>query len=765
MRRMSRFFIREICLLLLFAIGLSLVACSGGAGSVTDTESQTTAEEDANNSSEDTSSEETAGPQALWNPFENTSESTVSNVADVISATYREQTTVSEGSALLSKVNMTLHYSSTFYGHDSAVNHDYMQYGWKLNLRSAKMESIPAAFFVAEVTGDLYADILTYEDGVLTVYPAEHKNNSTFKYNDQKYTSVVGYKITGLRLSYGDPITADLGISGVLRGVADFDRDGRADPVILGDDGTLYIVYARAEGGFNVKSYGVFTGEAGGLFAGDVDGNGTPDLLYIDADSSRVTSLLFDGTQFVAGDPVTVATTEGVSTDTQFAVGDINQDGRVDLVRLYKEDGSKSSANWEVLSLFGRGDGRFGPDADEMGNTNLFGRCTSEMSKVDGFAIGDINGDGVDDFLINGTRNSYNGLIAAINADDPAYDYSAFGMITEDGHYRIYSGGRWYDQSDAMKESLIGNGYGDGDHVIIYDSEDGTAWTRYQESPAYYLGLELGESGWETVGDGWWTGNTLEPEVVYVDGVYHMFTQSSGTTQSGHYGDYIGYASSTDGYHFTRKTDSPVILPKPGANFTQFKEIYGYEIGFNHEEVLYVADDPDGKCFWLYTGHFINGNFSGYVRIRSSDPTVFYWSERERTDGFAQIGNQLGYINDYDGNGNRLFLRITFTELKDEDGSRMVPTLYWSTDGLRFFSTNITLAGAAVTDPITEHNHNCYFLGMFTKNGTGEIPKNEDGSVSLLYLATTSNESAGTSIFYAEVGLGKVTITFAPSAS
>ena len=68
-----------------------------------------------------------------------------------------------------------------------------------------------------------------------------------------------------------------------------------------------------------------------------------------------------------------------------------------------------------------------------------------------------------------------------------------------------------------------------------------------------------GKYGWDKIGSGWWTGNTLEPEVVYVDGVYHMLLQSSGTTQSGWYGDYINYASSTDGVNFERKIDSPVI--------------------------------------------------------------------------------------------------------------------------------------------------------------------------------------------------------------
>ena len=262
--------------------------------------------------------------------------------------------------------------------------------------------------------------------------------------------------------------------------------------------------------------------------------------------------------------------------------------------------------------------------------------------------------------------------------------------------------------------------------------------------------------GWN---ESWWIGNTLEPEVVYVDGVYHMLLQTTGITPSGHYGDYINYASSTDGIHFERKTDSPVIRPEPGKDFTQFKDVYGYEIGFNHHELIYIPDDPDGKCFHLYAGHHINGAWAGYVRIRSADPTCFYWSDREGTGGIAQIGNQIGYISNYDGNGNRLYLRITFSDYEDADGWRTVPVLQYSTDGLGFQGTTVRLASVDVTDPITQNNHNVYFLGFCTVNGTGEIQKNEDGSYKLVYLATTANASGGGPIFQAEAGVGVINFT------
>jgi hypothetical protein len=274
------------------------------------------------------------------------------------------------------------------------------------------------------------------------------------------------------------------------------------------------------------------------------------------------------------------------------------------------------------------------------------------------------------------------------------------------------------------------------------------------------LGWEQGLEGDLTANELWWTGNTLEPEVIYADGVYHMLIQTSGVTESGYYGDYIGYASSTDGIHFTRKIDSPVILPEPGKTFAQFKEVYGDEYGFNHHELIYVPDDPEGKCFWLYTGNHRNNAWAGYYLIRSADPTCFYWSEREATSGFAQLGNQIGYISNYDGQGNRLFIRITFRDYTDENGTRSVPTLFYSTDGRNFHDTGICLAGVDVTDPAAaEYNRNIFFLGFCTLNGTGELPKNEDGSYKLTYLATTANEPGGMPIFWAEAGFGVMNFT------
>ena len=81
-----------------------------------------------------------------------------------------------------------------------------------------------------------------------------------------------------------------------------------------------------------------------------------------------------------------------------------------------------------------------------------------------------------------------------------------------------------------------------------------------------------------------------------------------------------------------------------------------------------MPDDPDGLCYWMYVRYVHNNVHAKHIRIRSADPTCFDM-DKDCTDvgGFLQIGNQIGYISNYDGNGNRLYLRITFCDYEDED--------------------------------------------------------------------------------------------------
>ena len=137
-----------------------------------------------------------------------------------------------------------------------------------------------------------------------------------------------------------------------------------------------------------------------------------------------------------------------------------------------------------------------------------------------------------------------------------------------------------------------------------------------------------------------------------------------------------------------RQIDEPVIV-----------NVQNDEIGFNHEELIYVADDPDGKPWHLYVGHHVDGTFSGHVRI-SNVPCRFDWQE-EKEPAVLAVGNQIGYL--YDENGEKIYLRITFATIEDEDGKRAVPTFNMSRDGLNWHSNkDFLLAAVDIKDQLLQ---------------------------------------------------------------
>ena len=623
---------------------------------------------------------------------------------------YRERVTQRDGVAKYAgSVRLELEYTSSFYGHDSLINRDYLSYGTKFAQASCTTLPVPEGEAAgADLDGDGYDELIVFKDGKLSVYG--------FTMKRKKEQVFIASPPTNFSAELKGELHVGEGVS--LRGSGDFDLDGYSD-LLFTDDGYVYIYYG-GENGFTMKSFR-FVAE-GTVRCGDVDGDGKCELIDI-TDRVKTYSAGDGGITPLTDNAPGIAPEDGL---TDVFAADINQDGVTDIVFI-TQNGKKAT----VTSLFGRGDGRFGPYDEDNGNKNLYSTFVTDCIPVC-MAFADITGDGCDDMAGAFTRAGSTKSYILYVTGEPAYDYSIYGMRVN-GEYRIYSGCRW---SDANYKNS------DGDHVMLTTSKDGKTWKKYIEAPMFMLGCELGI-------DEWWSDNTLEPEVIYADGKYHMYWQCSYTTPKGNYGDKIGYASSDDGVHWERKTDEPVIVCDDP------------EVGFNHEEVLYVPDDPDGKPYWMYTGHFVKGAFRGYIRIRSAVPDRFDYSDREGTDGFSQIGNQLAYFTDDDG--RRIFVRITFSDAAEEDGQKYWrPTLWLSDDGLKFVSSSgCTLAGVDVTDPRTENNRNMFFFGMITENGTGEIKRNEDGTYTIIYLATTCKTSVAPEIFSAEVGYGEM--TFKPS--
>ncbi len=189
--------------------------------------------------------------------------------------------------------------------------------------------------------------------------------------------------------------------------LADVYGDGKMDLLAVSTDGFLYVARPASGGMFQyAKSYPVFLGRSAvplQLAVGDLNGDGRPDVVTTDPATSSVCVLLNNGTGTfgpaqsfaVGGGPAAVA------------VGDVSGDGKRDIVT--------ANANGTVSVLLGQGNGSFGTAQ----NYAVGGPANS-------VALGDFNHDGRLDIATTGGSeadvllNNGNGTFGAYQKVGPA---------------------------------------------------------------------------------------------------------------------------------------------------------------------------------------------------------------------------------------------------------------------------------------------------------------------------------------------------------
>lgn len=290
--------------------------------------------------------------------------------------------------------------------------------------------------------------------------------------------------------------------------LADFDADGAVDLVLTGTDAngdptaTLYL--GDGTGAFTESAVAIDVGQ-GRLAVGDVDGSGTPDIVF--AGRGNATLYLNDGT----GGFVETATSRLDLVDLEesaAATGDFNDDGRLDVVvgrfdpqpqrttRLYLNDGAGafslanaglpaigdatlavgdfdeddhpdlvltgSDASSDPIARLALGDGAGGFTVAGAGLTDVFGGSAS---------VADFDGDGHLDLLLTGQDAGFNEITTLYLGDGTGGFTDAGASLT--GVRRSATSVGDFDEDGHLDLVLSGEDPS-GDNVSVLYLGDGT---------------------------------------------------------------------------------------------------------------------------------------------------------------------------------------------------------------------------------------------------------------------------------------------------
>ncbi|MEL4179033.1 FG-GAP-like repeat-containing protein [Roseateles sp. PN1] len=191
------------------------------------------------------------------------------------------------------------------------------------------------------------------------------------------------------QLQFDRNMASPSSVGAVVR-LADMNGDGRLDIVTFGADNAVVQVWRNNAGSWLLNdSVAVSVAIAGGLdlAVGDLNGDGRPDIAVTAQSLSGYAgaALLYQGADGHLGAPVMLMVADQNETANSVAIGDLNGDGRADLVLSYRSNG---------LALFAQGSG------GQLGVMQRLGEGSSPL------LLADLNGDGRLDVLMGGVFTS-----------------------------------------------------------------------------------------------------------------------------------------------------------------------------------------------------------------------------------------------------------------------------------------------------------------------------------------------------------------------
>ncbi|MGH9644514.1 MAG: FG-GAP repeat domain-containing protein, partial [Terriglobales bacterium] len=282
---------------------------------------------------------------------------------------------------------------------------------------------------LADINGDKKLDIVAADQNgeIWTFYG---KGNGTF-------TSGPGYPLQSSSVPYGMIL-------------ADFNGDGALD--ILEQDAFqqpfALVALGRGDGTFQTSQFyaHAILGQGNNIVTADFNGDGIPDVAYSSAapaGSNPVDFAVMLGSSHGALGTPTYVTANSCTNGPVYwiATGDVNGDGKADIVATLKLYGGTGCQNNRVAVLTGKGTGKF--------NNPVYYPTGTTAQEIEVF-LTDINGDGKLDIVTSNTDGSISVLLnkgngtyspgilnTSMSAISAADNHLAFGDFNGDGKMDI----------------------------------------------------------------------------------------------------------------------------------------------------------------------------------------------------------------------------------------------------------------------------------------------------------------------------------------
>jgi hypothetical protein len=256
-------------------------------------------------------------------------------------------------------------------------------------------DPFPRGIATGDFDGDGYADVAVANSGTNTI--SVYLNDGTGAFAPPVRYTAPDFTYAPLAADFNGDGVLDLAVSGLNEGVAvfigngdgtfdrkagtpvgsaynivaaDFDRDGNTDVVAADIGGTTYLLRGRGDGTFGTVTSKEVGLQIDGVAAGDLDGDGIPDLALGFGFNEKWATLHGNGDGTFA-DPVVHATAPS-SRPVAMKIADVNHDDRPDVVI-----GNYLSGTIGVA--LGHGDGTFVPTVEYSAGVGLQAEAVTDI--------------------------------------------------------------------------------------------------------------------------------------------------------------------------------------------------------------------------------------------------------------------------------------------------------------------------------------------------------------------------------------------------